>query len=477
MCSRAACASPANACGYGQLIEAETGNHVWAERYDRPVADIFEVQDEITEKVVAAIESQVYAAEKLRVGKRPTESLDAWGCVVRAMPWVWTWSSHDNEFRSSCSNGPRARPRLCAANSLLAWTYAARAHLGRKTPQKSCAPRLLSRQAIEQDGRIRGLISSRGMSTWFRAVRASHRRVKPGPRAQSELRLRPHDPGLGLRLWRRLEKAVEHLAIAARLSPRDHLQAANLSTSGLCHFLARRLDKAVLRTARRSTPAVFGTAWRTLAASAGTRRRCRSCRPGLDGVQAAATQSLRRLGREVSSDRASRRSGDVHRRASQGRARVGGFFRASGQLRLPESRKESRLCACERGLDRTHRLPGQILGEIPDQLRFDCLVEMPAHFTEGPRIGDDEQIADLAVEHLAIEEAGDRQPQNCPPRPGWLSGFADPVSWRPPDPRLRTSISAASVSTSSMRGSAPCFGTCGTSFRRRLPRSYRWEGS
>src|SRR5207248_2717598 len=46
-----------------QLVEAETGNHVWAERYDRDLADIFAVQDEITERVVAAIEPELYAAE------------------------------------------------------------------------------------------------------------------------------------------------------------------------------------------------------------------------------------------------------------------------------------------------------------------------------------------------------------------------------------------------------------------------------
>ena len=48
----------------GQLIDATSGNHIWAERYDRPIADIFAVQDEITASVVAAIEPQLYAAEK-----------------------------------------------------------------------------------------------------------------------------------------------------------------------------------------------------------------------------------------------------------------------------------------------------------------------------------------------------------------------------------------------------------------------------
>jgi len=49
-----------------QLVDAATGNHVWAERYDRELPDIFAVQDEITERVVAAIEPQLYAAENFR---------------------------------------------------------------------------------------------------------------------------------------------------------------------------------------------------------------------------------------------------------------------------------------------------------------------------------------------------------------------------------------------------------------------------
>ena len=47
----------------GQLIDAETGKHIWAERYDRVLKDIFAVQDEITERVVAAVEPHLYAEE------------------------------------------------------------------------------------------------------------------------------------------------------------------------------------------------------------------------------------------------------------------------------------------------------------------------------------------------------------------------------------------------------------------------------
>jgi len=60
-----------------QLVDATTGNHIWAERYDRELADIFAVQDEITERVVAAIEPELYAAEHFRTQRKPPESLDA----------------------------------------------------------------------------------------------------------------------------------------------------------------------------------------------------------------------------------------------------------------------------------------------------------------------------------------------------------------------------------------------------------------
>ena len=80
-----------------QLIEAASGAHVWAERYDRAVTDIFAVQDEITESVVGSLEPQLYAAENVRLLKRPAESLDAWGCVMRAMPYLGTWTARENE--------------------------------------------------------------------------------------------------------------------------------------------------------------------------------------------------------------------------------------------------------------------------------------------------------------------------------------------------------------------------------------------
>jgi adenylate cyclase len=68
-----------------QLLEAESGSHIWAERYDRTLDDIFMLQDEITTSVVSCLEPQLYAAEHTRQQRKPPQSLDAWECFVRAV--------------------------------------------------------------------------------------------------------------------------------------------------------------------------------------------------------------------------------------------------------------------------------------------------------------------------------------------------------------------------------------------------------
>src|SRR6516165_10416751 len=74
----------------GQLIDAETGAHVWAERYDRKVDDIFALQDDITLSVVGAIEPSVRLAEIERVKRKRSDNLDAYDLVLQAQPDVYS---------------------------------------------------------------------------------------------------------------------------------------------------------------------------------------------------------------------------------------------------------------------------------------------------------------------------------------------------------------------------------------------------
>jgi adenylate cyclase len=105
-----------------QLIDATIGNHVWAERYDRPLADIFAVQDEITERVVGAIEPELYAAEHLRSQRKLPESLDAWECVIRALSCITQSSlAGYNEAEALCRRAITVSPNYGQAHSLLSW--------------------------------------------------------------------------------------------------------------------------------------------------------------------------------------------------------------------------------------------------------------------------------------------------------------------------------------------------------------------
>jgi adenylate cyclase len=78
-----------------QLVEAGTGNHVWADRYDRDLADIFAVQDEITEAVTISIAPAIADAELQRAVRKPPDSLDAWAAYQRGL-WHLSEASPDD---------------------------------------------------------------------------------------------------------------------------------------------------------------------------------------------------------------------------------------------------------------------------------------------------------------------------------------------------------------------------------------------
>ncbi|NOJ41316.1 adenylate/guanylate cyclase domain-containing protein [Bradyrhizobium sp. WSM 1791] len=83
-----------------QLIEAETSNHVWAERYDRDLADIFAVQDELTEALTTALAPAIADAELRRAMRKPPGSLDAWAAYQRGL-WHLSKATADDDPRAA----------------------------------------------------------------------------------------------------------------------------------------------------------------------------------------------------------------------------------------------------------------------------------------------------------------------------------------------------------------------------------------
>jgi adenylate cyclase len=105
-----------------QLIDAATGNHIWADRYDGDLTDIFALQDEITRKVVAAIEPKLLEAEGIRSQSRSTEDLGAWDMVMQATSLFWRLTKTEGEAAIAMLKQAVERyPDYAAAHSMLAF--------------------------------------------------------------------------------------------------------------------------------------------------------------------------------------------------------------------------------------------------------------------------------------------------------------------------------------------------------------------
>jgi len=114
-----------------QLNDVATGSHIWAERYDRSLADVFAVQDEITEAIVAAIEPQLYAAENFRARRKPPDSMDAWDLVMRALSHYWRVTRQDNLVAQALLEKAIALdPNYGQALGVLATSHTFVAHMG-----------------------------------------------------------------------------------------------------------------------------------------------------------------------------------------------------------------------------------------------------------------------------------------------------------------------------------------------------------
>lgn len=104
-----------------RLIEAVTGNHLWAERYDRELEDVFAVQDEITQNVVATIAPELIAAETARARRKSPDNLDAWDYYLRAM-WHYQRQTRENNVEAMrlAEHATRLDPDVASDFSVLA---------------------------------------------------------------------------------------------------------------------------------------------------------------------------------------------------------------------------------------------------------------------------------------------------------------------------------------------------------------------
>jgi tetratricopeptide (TPR) repeat protein len=108
----------------GQLIEAETGTHLWANRFDGDLADVFALQDKITESVVGAIEPSLRRAEIERSKRKPPQSMGAYDLYLRSLPHVYAMKPGENEEALRLLHkAVELDPNYAPALAYLAWAY------------------------------------------------------------------------------------------------------------------------------------------------------------------------------------------------------------------------------------------------------------------------------------------------------------------------------------------------------------------
>ncbi len=107
-----------------QLVEAETGRHLWADRFDGALEDVFDLQDQITERVVGIVEPSLQRSEIERSRRKPPENLDAYDLYLRALPHMASVMPADAKIASRfLSRALELDPDYASAQALLAWCH------------------------------------------------------------------------------------------------------------------------------------------------------------------------------------------------------------------------------------------------------------------------------------------------------------------------------------------------------------------
>ena len=232
-----------------QLIDGTSGGHVWSERYDRVLDDIFDLQDEITQNVVASIQTQVHltAGEPLTRNKRP--NLTVWELTMRA--WKLLYDFTPESYAT-------AKPLLEKAISLdsqsseahlvLSLIYHHEMHMGfasgcRATQIKAHE---LALRATRLDGKNEYAHWALGISCWGvndlkGSIAALERAVELNPNCS----LAYGSLGTAMSFAGRIEEAIAYSEIAIRSNPRDPSIFFRFTVIGLAHYLADQFDQAI----------------------------------------------------------------------------------------------------------------------------------------------------------------------------------------------------------------------------------------
>src|SRR6187397_90799 len=255
-----------------QLNDVTTGSHLWAERYDRDLADVFAVQDEITESIVAAIEPQLYAAENFRARRKPPGSLDAWDLVMRALSHYWRVTRQDNVVAQALLEKAIAiDANYGQALGVLATSHIFSAHMGWADVTAESAAERAALAAIRTDSEDPWAHAALGyIYLLARRFEDSLAEYELALRLNPNFSLAQAFYGVSLYYSGRWQEGDEAARRALRLSPRDPYSAVYYGIAAYAQFLGHNYNEAI-RLSRESLRqrGDFVGAHRVLTAAAG----------------------------------------------------------------------------------------------------------------------------------------------------------------------------------------------------------------
>ena len=211
-----------------QLIEAATGAHLWADRFDSQLKDIFDLQDQVTSSVTGAIFPQLERAEIERAKRRPTESLQAYDYYLRALSSIYQFTREENIEALKLSQAANViDPEFAAAYAIGAYCYLQRKLFGWKSDaaQERVEARRLVKRAIELDKDDPTVLAMAGqvISDLVGEVEDGAVLISRAINLDPNLVIARHSGGWE-QLWLgNVDAALEQFHVAVRLSPLDPL--------------------------------------------------------------------------------------------------------------------------------------------------------------------------------------------------------------------------------------------------------------
>ena len=281
-----------------QLVEAEAGKHVWSERYDRDLANIFAVQDEISEAVTIAIAPAIAEAELQRALRKPPGSLDAWAAYLRGLWHLGKFAAEDNAlaekfFREAVD----LDPTFAGGYRGLGYAQFQAAMSGfqkRSLPEVQSSAEALVRRAVGLDGADAEARTSLGEMLLYRgdhegALAEAERALAMSPNLASGHGWR----GAALIFSGRAEEGLASVARSIRLDPRDPLLVLRLNHLAVGLYLAHEYEAATEAARRgiRSNPD-FPSTYRWVAAALGQLGRLEDAKAALEKAIAVAPVSF-----------------------------------------------------------------------------------------------------------------------------------------------------------------------------------------